>query len=38
LSIALALFPSVILSFRVTWGRDLCHRVKDSVLDAMAAA
>jgi hypothetical protein len=36
---SLALIDSiVILSFRVIQGCDLCHRVEDTVVDAMAAA
>ena len=38
LVMALALFASVILSFRVSRGCDLRHRVEDSVLDAIAVA
>jgi hypothetical protein len=37
-AMALALFAAVILSFRVSRGCDLRHRVADSVLDAMPAA
>jgi hypothetical protein len=37
-AMAMALFASVILSFRVSRGCDLRHRVADSVVDAMAAA
>ena len=38
LMIAMTLMPDVILSFCVSRGCDLRHRVEDSVLDAMAVA
>jgi hypothetical protein len=37
-TVLMTLMPDVILSFRVSRGCDLRHRVEDSVLDAMAAA